>query len=363
MEVWRKLFKPYPVAVMTKTAPGNEETNTTVMQKRSPRFRRQPEGLPRRLVTARSLAIIHYIATYRFLPTSLIMHLVGGDPRTTAEHLYHLYHRGTINRFQIGKNTEFVYFLDSREALNLLISAGYAIGADVNESVSNNREKNYAGAIRAQDPGQLFFVQHELMITRFHAGLELACTHSAGKVQLVSFKQGSVLYNRVKVPKLSRDGQQELFGEGATEFLPHRPDAAFILRVGDKVSSFLYEADRKTTSTVRFREKLRSHFHFVVKQRLHEQVYGVPRVRAVLVETLDSRWAETLRDAARHRVVSGPKPSPLFWFVPSGVFTKPIEVASGTGTRQVPLFLLKPEAMFRPMWATPVNNELQSLLD
>lgn len=189
--------------------------------------------LPRRLITTGSLALIHDVATHRFLPTSLITPLAGGDPRTMAEHLYHLYHRGTVNRFQVAKNTEFVYFLDSREAVNLLISAGYPISTDVNESVSNNREKNYAGAIRAQDPGQLLFVQDELMITRFHAALELACSYSAGRVQLVSFKQGSVLYNRGKVPKLSRDGGQ-LFGQGATEFLPHRPDAAFILRSGTK---------------------------------------------------------------------------------------------------------------------------------
>src|SRR5260370_24240322 len=100
---------------MTKTVHGNDETNTILMQKRSPRLRRQPEGLPRRIITTRSLAIIHYIATYRFLPTSLLVHLVGGDPPTTAEHLYFLYHQGTISRFQIGKNTEFVSFLVNRK--------------------------------------------------------------------------------------------------------------------------------------------------------------------------------------------------------------------------------------------------------
>ncbi len=333
------------------------------MQQRSPRFRRQPEGLPKRLITARSLAIIRYIAAYRFLPTSLITHLVGGDPRTTADHLYQLYHRGMINRFQMSRNAEFVYFIDSREALNLLLGSGYAVGNDVYESVKNNREKDYAGAVHNQDPGQLLFAAHELMITRFHTALELACRHSAGKVELVSFKQGSALYNRVKVPKLSRDGQQELFGQNATEFLPHRPDAAFMLRVAGKVSAFFYEADRKTTSPVRFREKLRSHFHFIVKQRHHEQLYGVPRVRAVLIETVDSRWAESLREAARHPVVSGQKPSALFWFVPSSMFARPVETEIGKRTRQLPLFLLKPDAMFASMWATPLSDDLQSLLD
>jgi hypothetical protein len=53
----------------------------------------------------------------------------------------------------------------------------------------------------------------------------------------------------------------------------------------EPIHSF-YEAGRKTTSTHRHNKKLRAHFHYIVKQRRHEEHYGVKRIRAVLIETM-----------------------------------------------------------------------------
>jgi hypothetical protein len=67
-------------------------------------------------------------------------------------------------------------------------------------------------------------LQHELMISRFHAMLELACWRSNGRVELHQFKQGSELWNKVDVPVMRFNGQR-WFESDKTETLPHRPDA------------------------------------------------------------------------------------------------------------------------------------------
>jgi hypothetical protein len=152
--------------------------------------------------------------------------------------------------------------------------------------------------------------------------------------------------------------------KAAKPSIPHRPDAFFTPRFpkeseGRDRAHFFYEADRKTTNTKRFKIKLRGHFHFVVKQRLHERHYGIKRVRAVLIETTDRYWAEQLKAAARDPIVVGPKPSELFWFTHSGVLTKEVEV----GGRPRPAFLLKPDIILDRIWTSVFDDRVLSLPD
>lgn len=242
----------------------------------------------------------------------------------------------------------------------------------------NNREKDYSAI---HDPsrvdelqGRLLFLKHELMISRFHAMLELACNNSNGKVELTDWRQGSELWHTVEVPKLRyerpKDGQSQgrWFDSEDKEALPHRPDAFFTLRFADRPenqqeASYFYEADRKHTSTKKHNRKLRAHFHYIVKQRRHQEHYGVSRIRAVLIETISSSWAKELRQAANHYTVSGPKPSPLFWFTTSELFNRPVEITEGKRSRQVPLHLKRPEIALERIWAAPVDDILHSLFD
>lgn len=94
-------------------------------------------------------------------------------------------------------------------------------------------------------------------------------------------------------------------------------------------------ADRKTTDSKSFRQKLRAHFHFIAKHRAHYQKNQVGRIRAVLIETLDGKWAMELRETAKHPLVSGNTPTPLFWFTTSELFTKEQEIGEGTRVRKV----------------------------
>jgi hypothetical protein len=293
-----------------------------------------------------------------------------------------LYHRGLVNRFtfpRVGNPGEFVYYLDNTGALELLVEQGWTERESLDfEEVRRNKEKEYSAI---HDPsrveelqGRLLFLKHEIMISRFHAMLELACNKSKGKVELIDWRQGPELWNTVEAPRLRYHRPQDSKGEelwsesDETETLPHRPDAFFTLRFADRPENqqdvnYFYEADRKHTSTKKHNRKLRAHFHYIVKQRKHQEHYGVSRIRAVLIETISTSWADELREAANHFAVSGPKPSPLFWFTTSELFTRPVEISEGKRARQVPLYLTRPEIIFERIWATPVDDILHSILN
>lgn len=358
---------------------GLVESLNPAIRKRLHKYRRDPEAaekMGRLQITDRSLEIIANLSGYKILPTSLLLKLTSGYHKITSRHLQMLFHRGLINRFtfpRIGNPGEFHYYLDNTAALELLVEHGWAEknALDYNE-VRRNREKDYSAI---HDPelveemqGRLLFLKHEVMISRFQAMLELACRSSGGKVELADFRQGPELWNSVEVSKVVFGSSGEMRETDQKEILPHRPDAFFTLRFaepkkGREVAHFFYEADRKHTSQPKFNRKLRAHFNYIVKQRKQVEQYGIERIRAVLVETLDAQWAESLRSSASHPIVSGPAPTQLFWFTTSSLFTRPVSDAGSIKNRSTPLFLSQPEIILSRIWATPANDTLHSLLD
>src|SRR5204863_288812 len=110
---------------------------------------------------------------------------------------------------------------------------------------------------------------------------------------------------------------------------------------GQNRSNFFYEADRKTSSIPKMVKKLKGHFEFI-RQKRHQQRYGIKRICAVLIETLDTKWAEDLRQAAVEIC-----PVPLFWFTASEIFS--VEKPSSNG-KSIPLFLTRPEIVIRKVW-------------
>ena len=342
--------------------------------------RDKAENLPPRRITERSIEIVGIIERYRLIPTSLIVRLIDGDLRTSERHLQNLYHQGLINRFAFPSTfypTEFVYYLDDRRALDLLVTNGSDAEKLDYEIVKRHREKNYAEITMSREmikmQGRLMHLHHELMISRFRFLLEKACGKSKGKVELLGFYQGSSLWNQVEVAKVHYDKDGKMKETGETEPLPHRPDAFFALyfpdREGDeRAQYFFYEADRKNTSIKKFNKKLRAHFHYIVKQKKHVTDYGIKRIRAVLVESISDHWTNQLRLHARHPVVAGKKPSPLFWFTSSDVvFERKIKVKIKGAEKEIALFLEQPELVFEKIWATPLDDDeqpnFQSLID
>ena len=352
---------------------------TTARQQRGPKYRRTQASKQRYAQTRTTeldLQIIAALAAYHLLPTSLLTRLVRANERVVYRHLQKLFHLELLDRFHIprpaGQNPgEFMYVIRSVAALKWLVEYGWAETSALDyDRVRLNRARPYSDLLDPRKAeaaqGRLLMVQHELMISRFHALLALACAQSAGAVELIDWRQGSATHQWVEVPQARYDRQQDLWGNtGATTRLPHRPDAFFTLRFARRPAaaqevSFFYEADRGRTNSTRFNEKLRAHFHYVVKQRRHVAHYGVSRIRAILIETLTPHWADHLRRAAQHPLVSG-NPSPLFWFTPSTLFTHgPQAEAVAWGT---PYFFQHPDIVFSQIWATPADEALYGLLD
>lgn len=130
------------------------------MQQRLPKFKRVATALLTRRITERTIAVLALLERYRFLPTSLILLLAGGDHRTTASHLQLLFHRGFVNRFAFSLNSEMVYYLDNPEALKLLLAESTLSPESVDWNIVRyNRDREYG---HRDDPGRKAFVLHEL---------------------------------------------------------------------------------------------------------------------------------------------------------------------------------------------------------
>jgi len=274
---------------------------------RLPKTRRVPEAFSGRELTERSLKIIETIGRYRFLSSSKIIRLVGGNEDVTHRHLQQLFHRGFISRMKVPSapvNSEFVYFLENA-ALLKSVARDTRINAEyLNfDEIRLNREKyGRDGATNGRRrTGQMLFIEHELMISDFHAALEAEASLSEGRVGLDVWQQGNNTWATVPT---TRDSAA----------LPHRPDAYFVLKFpnapdGQQYGHFFYEADRNTTSRTRFKLKLVAYVQFFL-QGLYREKYGARKVRdpewplppsasvepAALSEKLDALYASAAKN-------------------------------------------------------------------
>ena len=331
----------------------------------------RPERPRRGRLSERDLDVIETVMRYRFLPASQLVRLVGGNEDVTHRRLRWLWETGLINRWAfpgIRSHSEFHYYLDNREALNLLVDSGRLaeVSPQIAEEVRNNREKDYAAAAQRGQHMQLGFLQHSLMVSRMHFMLDLACQGSQGRLELVAWGQGAQLAgHKVRVPigKSSRQGDDYLWWEtDEVELLPVEPDGVFSLRFrgrpqDQELSHFFYEADRGTMNTTSMVKKLRAYYHFVKKQQIHREAFGIHPIRAVLIETTDENRAKRLMELVNHPLVCGPgRRAGLFWFTISPLFMECSEASA------LPKYLDHPSAVLDPIWALP-DRLMRSLLD
>lgn len=86
------------------------------------------------------------------------------------------------------------------------------------------------------------------------------------------------------------------------------------------------------------------------------------------IVAVNKQHLDQLRLHSKHPIVSGKKPSPLFWFTTSDfLFEKKTTVKLNGVEKQIPQFLVKPELVFERIWATAESDEdqpsLLSLID
>lgn len=328
----------------------------------------RPETPSRGIITGHSLDIIQTVLRHRFTPTSELVRLVEGNQDVIQRNLRKLWEWHLLNRFAFpGFRTysEFIYYLDRREALELLVRHGRLneIHPQMEHELRMNREADYAGAAARGQHMKLGFLQHSLMISRMHFMLEMAARGSGGKVHLIDWRQGSALKSHVLVPRIKsvRDqGNTYRWHEADhSERLPVEPDALFTLRFGDddKIAHFCYEADRGTMTPSDMLRKFRAYYHFIKKQQKHKDAFGVHPVRAVLVETTDEARATKLMKLVHHPLVYGPTArSALFWFTISPLFAGP-----GIANK-VPTCQARPQILLDRIWALP-DRSIHALTD
>src|SRR5437879_4384759 len=191
----------------------------------------RPEQPARGPITDRDLDLLEAILRYRFCPASQLVRLVSGNEDVTHRRLRRLWEKGLVNRWAfpgIRTHSEFYYYLDSRDAVNLLLERrGLEIHPQMLDEIKSNREKDYAQAAFRGQHMQLGFLKHSLMISRMHFLLDMACRSSEGRIKLEAWRQGGQLAgNKVAVAKMkSSRGPNEYFWEEGdeTERLPVEP--------------------------------------------------------------------------------------------------------------------------------------------
>ena len=137
-------------------------------------------------ITDRDLDILDAVLRYRFISAAQLARLVGGNEDVTHRRLRRLWERALINRWAfpgIRTHSEFYYYLDNREPLDLLAERRHLeIHQQMLEEIRAHREKDYAGAAVRGQHMQLGFLNHSLMISRMHFMIEMACRKSNGGV-------------------------------------------------------------------------------------------------------------------------------------------------------------------------------------
>src|SRR5438552_19167902 len=113
------------------------------------KFIRPEAGHPGQ-ISDRDLDIFDAVLRYRFCSAAQLVRLVGGNEDVTHRRLRRLWERGLTNRFAfpgIRVHSEFFYYLDAREPLDLLVEhRGLDLHPQMLDDIKSNREKAYAQA-------------------------------------------------------------------------------------------------------------------------------------------------------------------------------------------------------------------------
>lgn len=121
----------------------------------------RPEQKDRGRMTDRDSDILDSVLRYRFASAAQLVRLVGGNEDVTHRRLRRLWEWELVNRWAfpgIRNHSEFYYYLDSRQALDVLAyQRGIELHKAMLDEIQGHREKNYAGATGRGQHMQLVF--------------------------------------------------------------------------------------------------------------------------------------------------------------------------------------------------------------
>ena len=284
------------------------QTNKRYIRTRNPKpFRLQPGDIE----------IIRLIYEYRFITTFQIVALLPRGLRNLRRRLRYLFDAGIIDRPRaqygfLNKPGPMVYALGNQGADVLAKLSGKPRG-EIDWRAKNREVKSP-------------HIDHALMISNFHATLDLALRTDDQIIRLI-WEQGlniklttSVAGRRVAIV----------------------PDAFFTLQANGLSFHQLLEADRSTMTAKRFQAKLTAYWQWF-KDGGHRRDFGIPRFR-VLILTISEKRMESLRKLAKN-ADDRKQGSALFLFGCEKNFS-----------------LDRPGAILEPMWQTPVDDQWHSII-
>ena len=281
---------------------------------RRPRFRRVEEPPPFQL-TARDVAILHAVARYRFLSSTLIIRLIGGSSQQILRRLQLLFHHGYLDRpisqiaqlahaFDLG-NRPFVYGL-GRAGAQTLAEAGIPLKEKLDWKTKNARAT-------AQ------FLAHTIETAETMIAFELAC-RADGALQLIDHHD-LLPY----LPEETREVDEPFHARVTLNIAPKPisigviPDRVFSLVFADHTRfNFALELDRGTmdiksrqlAGKSSFRRKLLGYYQ-LWREGLHTSKWGFKAFRVLTVTPSEKRIENML---AVQREIVGEQGSNLFLF-------------------------------------------------
>jgi Replication-relaxation len=244
-------------------------------------------------ITARDLALVQHVRRHRFLSSSQLVQLDGGNEANVLARLRKLFDHGYLERppaqlcaVPVLGNQPIIYALGSKGA-RLLREHGHHLNATTDWTERTKR----AGAI---------YLSHTVAVADFMISVELACR--PGGMEII--REREIL---AAAPRATQSAREPLrwiahrTANGRRETLSLVPDALFGLRFPDDTGTFfLLEIDRGTIpiarSGVSHRSIVRKLTTYIEGWRANRPVqqFGLKNLRALFVTSSPARMEHML---------------------------------------------------------------------
>ena len=293
-------------------------------QNRLPKYRRSKERFGPLQLTARDLEILGLVHRYRHVWVDHLQALIPGSDRQLARRVQGLFHHAYLARFvppsrmrlQLG-SPKMVYALDTAGAKVLAEARGISLD-ELGWHTSHNRRMEW-------------FVEHQVMISDFHAILELALSGHPD-LRLDTWRQDKDLRGEVEIE----------YPDGDRMFRV-APDAHFAVIDGTARRNFFLEIDRGTEEHRRLRAKFEAYRWYLAEgSGYHDDYENSNDVRVLVVTTSEGRLDRMLKTLAD--LDQRGKGLNQFWFTTADRYD-----------------LSKTASVLSPIWRTFRGNEAKTL--
>jgi len=268
-------------------------------------------------IQPRDIALLRDVGEFRFLNTEQILALHEGSRRNLAERLSRLYHHNYLDRPASQTSARLT-------SAHVVYSLGRK-GAELLSKDAEEREGIYRRIKEAERT--LPLIAHSLMISQFRVCLSLAAKESG--IKILRWLQGQDL--------------KELLRKAGGENPSLVPDGFFTILYDGQEINFFLEADRGTMTTERFVNKLKIYWSWWSDDRLKDKL-RLTRFRVLTITTTEGR-SDSLRNAGKAGDTAGTG-SLMFLFASEKNYS-----------------LAEPRAVLQPIWLSPKDDTLHTILE